>query len=80
MQQQKVNALTWYKSEAILQSGTHHGYMDIAAVEQPLPLALADFYLCGPVSFMQFAKQQLITLGVNNERIHYEVFGPHEKL
>lgn len=77
-QQEKVNALTWYKSETIEQAGIHHGYMDIASVEGQLPLALADFYLCGPVSFMQFAKQQLITLGVNDDRIHYEVFGPHE--
>ena len=78
VQQNKVSALTWYKSETIQQDGIHHGYMDIASIEGQLPLALADFYLCGPVSFMQFAKQQLITLGVNNDRIHYEVFGPHE--
>ena len=77
-QENKVKPLTWYKSETIEQGGIHHGYMDIASVEEQLPLALADFYLCGPVSFMQFAKQQLITLGVNNDRIHYEVFGPHE--
>lgn len=77
-QQNKVNALTWYKSETIEQAGIHHGYMDLASVEEQLPLALGDFYLCGPVGFMQFAKQQLITLGVNNDRIHYEVFGPHE--
>jgi len=77
-QQEKVSALTWYKSETIELAGIHHGYMDIASVEGQLPLALADFYLCGPVSFMQFAKQQLITLGVNDDRIHYEVFGPHE--
>ncbi len=80
--QGKVNALTWYKSEAHRETldaeGIHHGYMDIAAVEDRLPLSLADFYLCGPVGFMQFAKQQLITLGVSNDRIHYEVFGPHE--
>ena len=78
VQKNKVNALTWYQSETIEQAGIHHGYMDIAAVEEQLPLALADFYLCGPVGFMQFAKQQLVTLGVNDDRIHYEVFGPHE--
>ena len=52
--------------------------MDLVSVEEQLPLALGDFYLCGPVAFMQFAKQQLVTLGVNDDRIHYEVFGPHE--
>ena len=78
VQQNKVKALTWYKSETLEQAGIHQGYMDLASVEEQLPLALGDFYLCGPVAFMQFAKQQLVTLGVNDTRIHYEVFGPHE--
>jgi nitric oxide dioxygenase len=78
VQQNKVKALTWYKSETLEQADIHQGYMDLAAVEEQLPLALGDFYLCGPVAFMQFAKQQLVTLGVNDTRIHYEVFGPHE--
>jgi len=29
---------------------------------------------------MQFAKQQLLNLGANEENIHYEVFGPHATL
>lgn len=81
-EQGKINALTWYKSEAHREvldaTGIYQGYMDLAAVKNRLPLALADFYLCGPVGFMQFAKQQLVDLGVSNDRIHYEVFGPHE--
>lgn len=78
IESKQVNALTWYKSETVIQKGIHHGYMDIASVETQLPLMLADLYLCGPVSFMQFAKQQLLTLGVAEDRVHYEVFGPHE--
>ena len=74
----QVNAFTWYKSETVKKKGIYHGYMDIASVETQLPLTLADFYLCGPVSFMQYAKQQLVTLGVTEDKIHYEVFGPHE--
>lgn len=77
-QQGKVKSLVWYKSEGQNETKARHGFMDIAAVEDQLPLALADFYLCGPVAFMQFAKQQLVRLGVNTDRIHYEVFGPHE--
>ncbi|CCK77328.1 MAG: NO-inducible flavohemoprotein [Oleispira antarctica] len=78
VQKNKVKALTWYKSETLEQADIHHGFMDLVSVEEQLPLALGDFYLCGPVAFMQFAKQQLVTLGVNDDRIHYEVFGPHE--
>ena len=66
----------WYKSED--SSGAHHGHMDLAAIKQQLPLHSGEYYLCGPTAFMQFAKQQLLALGVAQDRIHYEVFGPHE--
>jgi nitric oxide dioxygenase len=75
-QQGKATSHTWYKSET--HESALHGYMDISSIEEQLPLTEADFYLCGPVGFMQFAKQQLVTLGVENDCIHYEVFGPHE--
>lgn len=52
--------------------------MDLST--QELPLADGDFYLCGPIPFMQFVKQQLLTLGVSDDRVHYEVFGPHASL
>lgn len=77
-QQEKVTSLTWYKSEGQSEPKALQGFMDIAAVADQLPLTTADFYLCGPVAFMQFAKQQLVRLGVNTDRINYEVFGPHE--
>ena len=75
-QQGKVINHIWYKSESA--ESALHGFMDISTIADQLPLIEADFYLCGPVSFMQFAKQQLVTLGVENDCIHYEVFGPHE--
>jgi len=76
VQQGKVSNYTWYKSAS--DESALHGYMDISTVADQLPLIEADFYLCGPVGFMQFAKQQLVTLGVADDCIHYEVFGPHE--
>lgn len=78
VEQNKVTSHIWYKSETISTDSAHHGYMDIASIEDQLPLDSAEFYLCGPVGFMQFAKQQLLTLGVNSDSVHYEVFGPHE--
>jgi len=76
VQQGKVRNYIWYKSES--DESALHGYMDISIIADQLPLIEADFYLCGPVGFMQFAKQQLVTLGVADDCIHYEVFGPHE--
>lgn len=56
----------------------HEGLMDLSQVQ--LHLSTANFYLCGPVAFMAFVKEQLVTQGVDDDRIHYEVFGPHETL
>ena len=39
-------------------------------------LKTADFYLCGPLGFMQIQRSKLIELGVTPEQIHREVFGP----
>ncbi|TDL80880.1 NO-inducible flavohemoprotein [Peribacillus frigoritolerans] len=35
-----------------------------------------DFYVCGPVLFMKAMIQNLLSLGVEKEKIHYEFFGP----
>ncbi|MBO0719806.1 MAG: MOSC domain-containing protein [Blastocatellia bacterium] len=36
----------------------------------------ADFYLCGPTGFLIDLKRDLISLGVAQNRVHQEVFGP----
>ena len=68
----------WYRDEVSEQAHIHHGMMDLTKVE--LPIEHGNFYLCGPIAFMQFAKQKLLDLGVVMENIHYEVFGPHADL
>lgn len=68
---------TWYNQDHDAEQNIHHGLMDMTTIST-LPLEEGDFYLCGPVGFMQFAKQQLLNLGVDSDRIHYEVFGPHQ--
>jgi nitric oxide dioxygenase len=45
-----------------------------------LPTADSEFYLCGPKAFMQCIKTSLEELGVDEERIHYEFFGPKQVL
>lgn len=54
------------------------GLMDLLAQEGKISAPDMQFYLCGPVSFMRFAAQQLVKLGVEQDRIHYECFGPHK--
>ncbi|WP_461611298.1 NO-inducible flavohemoprotein [Cytobacillus kochii] len=36
----------------------------------------AEYYLCGPINFMENMKEQLLMLGVENSHIHLELFGP----
>jgi nitric oxide dioxygenase len=54
------------------------GNMVLDQIKDSLPLTNGEFYLCGPVGFMMFVKQQLLTLGVEADRIYYELFGPHK--
>lgn len=52
------------------------GYITIDILRQALPLDDYDFYLCGPAPFMQSLYDTLITLGVDDEHIYAESFGP----
>jgi NAD(P)H-flavin reductase len=40
----------------------------------------ADFYLCGPLRFLEDFQQGLVAWGVPRSRIHVEVFGPASAL
>ncbi|ANU38776.1 NO-inducible flavohemoprotein [Vibrio scophthalmi] len=66
--QQKV----WYRDQ--------DGMMDLASIAEKIPMSDGEFYLCGPLAFMEHAVQQLEALQVPREQIHYEVFGPHRYL
>ena len=49
------------------------GFMNVNSVELPED---AEYYLCGPLVFMQAVRSDLIALGVPAKDIQYEVFGP----
>lgn len=53
----------------------HAGRIDLAALSREALPAHADYYLCGPVPFMQAQRAHLQALGVAAERIHVEAFG-----
>ncbi|WP_346825947.1 NO-inducible flavohemoprotein [Serratia inhibens] len=56
------------------------GLMDLNALRETLDDPQMHYYFCGPVPFMQHVGKQLLEMGVNAERIHYECFGPHKVL
>lgn len=66
---------TFYEDdEGAVGAGTiHRGLMDLSTIDLP---GDADYYLCGPVPFMQSVRSQLIEAGVPAKAIQYEVFGP----
>lgn len=53
------------------------GYIDLPWLRKVLPtIDETDFYFCGPIPFMAAIKSALEDLGVKEEHIHYEFFGP----
>ena len=77
-QNNHLKTITWFNQAT--EGADFTGLMNLNAVQAQLPLSNGDFYLCGPAGFMAFIKNQLLELGVKNEQIHYEVFGPHQDL
>jgi len=78
------SAHTWYRqptdSDRSAARFDSEGMMDLGPMADAIRSPAMQFYLCGPVGFMQFAAKQLVELGVAQENIHYECFGPHKVL
>lgn len=57
----------------------HQGRLDLAKLDPAQELFLNDektqYYICGPGTFMTDMEAKLQSFGVNNERIHMELFG-----
>ena len=58
------------------QSGDYQGHINQEALDKLLPTSDADYYFCGPFSFMVTLKQLLLERGISEEQMNYEVFGP----
>jgi ferredoxin-NADP reductase len=52
------------------------GRLDAESLRSALPLETADIYLCGPREFMQSMYAGLQSMGIPDERIFAESFGP----
>ncbi|MDH2442377.1 FAD-binding oxidoreductase [Amnibacterium sp. CER49] len=69
-----ATAATWLLDTAGADGlDAEQGFMDLRDRELP---ADAQYYLCGPLPFMQSVRSQLIERGVPARDIQYEVFGP----
>jgi nitric oxide dioxygenase len=52
------------------------GMVDIDRIAHAVLLPDADYYICGPIPFMRLQHDALVSHGVKEQRVHYEVFGP----
>ncbi|WP_318414038.1 NO-inducible flavohemoprotein [Photobacterium leiognathi] len=79
-----IQDLTWYNApldtDLPAEDYNYQGLMDLSKVAPQLADDKMQFYFCGPVGFMQSIAKQLLALGVSEDRIHYECFGPHKIL
>ncbi|MEQ9411803.1 MAG: NO-inducible flavohemoprotein [Fuerstiella sp.] len=56
------------------------GLVDTDFLREWAPCETAEFYFCGPGPFMQNVCASLRELGVEEDRIHFEFFGPLQSL
>ena len=52
------------------------GFIDVDFLKEIAIVQDADYYVCGPVPFLQAILRGLKELGVQDSHIHYEFFGP----
>ena len=80
----RFTARTWYRlpteADRAAARFDSEGLMNLSQHEGAFSAPDMQFYVCGPVAFMQYAAKQLVALGVNKDNIHYECFGPHKVL
>ncbi|PSW04383.1 NO-inducible flavohemoprotein [Photobacterium lipolyticum] len=83
-QHEHISTNTWYRqplaADRPAKDFDYEGLIDLTKLQAQLTAPTMHFYFCGPVGFMQHVAKQLIVMGVTEDRIHYECFGPHKVL
>lgn len=78
----ELTAVTFYDDLSDARQGIdydHSGYITADWLEHYCPED-AEYYFCGPLPFMKAIYQQLKDRNIDDDRLHYEVFGPGESL
>jgi ferredoxin-NADP reductase len=52
------------------------GHLDFATLQRLGVPTEADFYVCGPTGFLGDMNRSLVSLGVRQDAVHQEIFGP----
>lgn len=79
-----LNSHVWYRTPAENDQPAEdyhaEGLMDLTKVKDAIVRDGAHYYFCGPLPFMAMVKEQLSAWSIGDDRLHYEVFGPHQSL
>ncbi|MEJ2766928.1 NO-inducible flavohemoprotein [Photobacterium sp. MCCC 1A19761] len=75
---------TWYREpqaeDRPAEDFQYQGLVDLSKLSAALDNPAMHYYFCGPVGFMQHVARQLQAMGISEDRLHYECFGPHKVL
>jgi ferredoxin-NADP reductase len=77
------SAIAYSKPDATDQLGRDfniQGHWDLARLEKLAIPVEADFYVCGPTAFLKDMNRDLTSLGISQDAIHQEVFGPADSI
>ena len=74
------HGFSYYVSYETGNGADHQGYLDQTVLSQWLTQSDADVYFCGPKPFMAAVQTQLLQMGLRDEQLHHEVFGPGTRL
>lgn len=81
---EQVKAYTCYSAptekDLEMKNFDKEGFVEREWLQTIIPTTEAEFYFCGPIPFMKHINAVLTDLGVKQEHIHYEFFGPAASL
>ncbi|MFK0570629.1 NO-inducible flavohemoprotein [Endozoicomonas sp.] len=58
----------------------YEGKTNLVLIRNTIDIPEAQYYFCGPQGYMEMVNTTLQSWGVTEDRIHYEVFGPHKAI
>ena len=58
----------------------YSGSLDMETIRRQIELPNAHYYFCGPLGYMSMVNKTLKGWGVPEDKIHFEVFGPHKEV
>jgi nitric oxide dioxygenase len=86
LEAQHPNIRVHFRYDSPLENDLHDrrcdsvGLVDVDLLRKLLPSSDAEFYFCGPKSFMTGLYRGLKEWGIEESRIHFEFFGPRQEL